>query len=61
MFSILLWPMRVTSTTVHCEDTPAFRLRKLGGSWDLVSTVISTLIQVIGDLKDSYLIYHPSY
>ena len=33
----------------------------LGGSWDLVSTAISTLIGVIGTYKCSYLNYNPSY
>ena len=33
----------------------------LGGSWDLVSKVISTLIGVIGNYKYSYLPYNPSY
>ena len=32
----------------------------LGGSWDLVSTVISTLIGVISTYKCSYLNYNPS-
>ena len=31
----------------------------LGGSWDLVSTVISTLIGVISTYKCSYLNYNP--
>ena len=33
----------------------------LGGSWDLVSKVIRTLIGVISTYKYSYLIYNPSY
>ena len=33
----------------------------LGGSWDLVSTVISTLSGVISSYKYSYLNYNPSY
>ena len=33
----------------------------LGGSWDLVSTVITTLIGVIRSYNYSYLIYNPSY
>ena len=33
----------------------------LGGSGDLVSKVISTLIGVISNYKHSYLIYNPSY
>ena len=33
----------------------------LGGSWDLVSKVISPLIGVISNYKYSYLIYNPSY
>ena len=33
----------------------------LGGSWDLVSKVISTLIGVISRYKYSYLIYNASY
>ena len=32
-----------------------------GGSWDLVSTVMSTLIGVRSKCKYSYLIYNPSY
>ena len=33
----------------------------LGGSWDLVSKVKSTLIGVISSYKYSYLIYNPTY
>ena len=33
----------------------------LGGSWDLVSKVISTLIGVISTYKYSYLIYNLTY
>ena len=33
----------------------------LGGSWDLVSTVISTLSGVISNYKYSYLNYNPIY
>ena len=33
----------------------------LGGSWDLVSKVISPLIGVISNYKYSYLIYNASY
>ena len=33
----------------------------LGGSWDLVSTVRSTLSGVISSYKYSYLNYNPSY
>ena len=33
----------------------------LGGSWDLVSKVISTLIGVISSYKYSYHNYNPSY
>ena len=33
----------------------------LGGSWDLVSTVISTLSGLISNYKYSYLNYNPSY
>ena len=33
----------------------------LGGSWDLVSKVISTLSGVISNYKYSYLNYNPSY
>ena len=32
-----------------------------GGSWDLVSTVISTLSGAISNYKYSYLNYNPSY
>ena len=35
--------------------------RLLGGSWDLVSKVISTLIGVITKYNYSYLISNPSY
>ena len=31
-----------------------------GGSWDSISTVISTLIEVISNYKYSYRIYNPS-
>ena len=37
------------------------RVTILGGSWDLVSKVIRTLIGVIGSCKYSYLTYNPSY
>ena len=33
----------------------------LGGSWDLVSMVISTLIGLISNSKHSYLSNNPSY
>ena len=33
----------------------------LGGSWDLVSRVISTLIGIISNSHYSYLTYNPSY
>ena len=33
----------------------------LGGPWDLVSTVITALIGVIGSYNYSYLIHNPSY
>ena len=33
----------------------------LGGSWDLVSRVISTLIGVISNYNYSFLTYNPSY
>ena len=33
----------------------------LGGSWDLVSMVISTLIGLISNYKYSYLSNNPSY
>ena len=33
----------------------------LGGSWDLVSKVLSTLIGVISSYKYNYLIYNPTY
>ena len=33
----------------------------LGGSWDLVSKVIRTLIGGISNYNYSYLIYNPSY
>ena len=33
----------------------------LGGSWDLVSKVVSTLIGVISSYKYSYPNYNPSY
>ena len=36
-------------------------LSLLGGSGDLVSKVISTLIGVISNYKYNYLIYNPSY
>ena len=35
--------------------------RLLGGSWDLVSMVISTLTGVISSYKYSYLNYNPRY
>ena len=37
------------------------RGRERGGSWDLVSKVISTLIGVIIKYNHSYLIYNPNY
>ena len=33
----------------------------LGGSWDLVSTVITSLLGDISSYKYVYLIYNPSY
>ena len=33
----------------------------LGGSWDLVTRDISTLIRVISNYNYSYLTYNPSY
>ena len=36
-------------------------LSVLGGSWDLVSKNISTLIGVESTYKYGYLIYNPSY
>ena len=33
----------------------------LGGSWDVVSKVIGTLVGVICRYKYSYLMYNPSY
>ena len=46
-----------------CFDTlQVLKMRGLlGGSWDLVSTVISTLTGVIIHYEHSYLIYNPSY
>ena len=35
--------------------------RVLGGSWDLVSSVISTLIGGISSYNCSYLTYNPNY
>ena len=46
-----------TSCCRGCTLTEAL----LGGSWDLVSTVISTLSGVISNCKYSYLNYNPSY
>ena len=40
---------------------PEKRIPLLGSSWDLVSTVVSTLNLVISNYKYSYLIYNPSY
>ena len=36
-------------------------LSLLGGSWDLVSRVISTLIGVISNYNCTYLTYNPNY
>ena len=68
-----VWPMtmshasfrapasRSTCTTSACPK-PAANIRAvLGGSWDLVSKVISTLIVVISSYKYSYPNYNPSY
>ena len=44
----------VSDRTSPCQSV-------LGGSWDLVSKVISTLIGVISNYKYSYLIYNPGY
>ena len=38
-----------------------FGLGLLGGSWDLVSKVISALIGVVSNYKYSYPIDNPSY
>ena len=40
---------------------PVASVEALGGSWDLVSKVISPLIGVISNYKYSYLSYNPSY
>ena len=50
---------RVEATKVESVLLPSPFL--LGGSWDLVSTVISTLTGVITSYKYSYLIYNHSY
>ena len=45
-----------------CDEGPLISfILILGGSRDLVSEVISTLIGVISNYKCSYLIYNPSY
>ena len=47
---------------VQPQLAPAiWALHILGGSWDLVSKVISTLSGVISNYKYGYLIYNPSY
>ena len=42
-------------------SVPARSYTLLGGSWDLVNKVISTLIGVTSNYKYSYLNYNPSY
>ena len=53
-FHGILRPLTIIQAIVH-------RFVLLGGSWDLVSTVISTLSGVISNYKYSYLNYNPSY
>ena len=43
------------------DREPSLPVVLLGGSWDLVSAVISTLSGVIRNYKYSYLNYNPSY
>ena len=49
------------STAIVHTSPPTDQTIVLGGSWDLVSKVISPLIGVISNYKYSYLIYNPSY
>ena len=51
----------VKSKALGCFGVQGSGLQSLlGGSWDLVSTVISTLSGVISNYKYSYLNYNPS-
>ena len=50
---------RLESTDPESQTQTAQTL--LGGSWDLVSKVVSTLIGVISTYKYSYLIYNLTY
>ena len=55
------FPWRCPSPT---REFPNLRVQPrgiLGGSWDLVSRVISTLIGVISKYNYSYLTYNPTY
>ena len=49
------------ATAATCSEEAWLNSPVLGGSGDLVSKVISTLIGVISNYKYSYLIYNPSY
>ena len=46
---------------VNLQRNKSELIHLLGGSWDLVSKVISTLIGVISSYKYSYHNYNPSY
>ena len=56
-----IWALIITSLRVPYHGSISAMWGVLGGSWDLVSTVISTLSGVTSNYKYSYLNYNPSY
>ena len=57
----MLLPAVVTAAFTNPKPEIPKPSTLLGGSWDLVSKVISTLIGVISSYMSSYLIYNPTY
>ena len=53
---LVVWDLKF-----RCSEAPNLLCKaRLGGSWDLVSMVISTLIGVISNYKYGYLNNNPS-
>ena len=48
-------------SSIPYQTKGKFKGTLLGGSWDLVSRVISTVIGVISNYNCTYLTYNPSY
>ena len=61
----LYWRVDSSSSSSRTERLMSWRFGRawgvLGGSWDLVSKVISPLIGVVSKYKYSYLNYNPTY